>query len=33
MSDAQKELLRRAKTELVTKNIIVTPSIIGGSLV
>jgi chromatin segregation and condensation protein Rec8/ScpA/Scc1 (kleisin family) len=33
MTEAQKELLRRAKKELVTKNIIVTPSIIGGSLV
>jgi hypothetical protein len=33
MSDAQKELLRKAKTELVTKDIIISPSIIGGSLV
>jgi hypothetical protein len=33
MNEAQKEILRRAKTELVTKNIIVTPSLIGGSLI
>jgi hypothetical protein len=33
MSDVQKELLIKAKKELVTRNIVVTPSIVGGSLI
>ena len=33
MSEFQKELLKRARKELVTKNIVITPSIIGGTLV
>jgi hypothetical protein len=33
MSEFQKELLKRARKELVTKNIVITPSLIGGTLV
>jgi hypothetical protein len=33
MTQAEKDLLNKAKKELIAKNIIVTPSITGGALV